>query len=92
MISDVVTTGTVDSAVLKRIRRLLSTPVGTVPFDRAFGVDLSSIDSAPAALEGAVMVAYSRAMLEYFPDYTISDISFAVDCNQITPTVVISSV
>ena len=91
MISDVVTAGTVDTATLKRIRRLLSTPAGSVAFDRNFGVDLASLDNAPAALEGALLVEYSRKMLEYYPDYIISDISFAVDCNKIIPTVVIAN-
>ena len=89
--NDVVTLGTIDTAILKRIHRLLSTPVGAVPFDRNFGVDLSSIDNTPTAIEGALMVEYSRKMLEYFPDYTISDISFAVNDSQITPTVVITN-
>lgn len=88
----VVVTGSIDSATQKRISRLLSTPAGSVPFDRAFGVDTSFIDDAPAALEGAMMVAFSRAILEYYPAYTISDISFVVDGSQITPTVVITDV
>lgn len=91
MISDVEMTGSIDTATLNRIHCLLTTPVGSVPFDRNFGVDLSALDNIPAALEGAIMVEYSRKMLEYFPEYTISNISFAVDCNTITPTVVITS-
>jgi hypothetical protein len=89
-VDNVTVSGTADAATLKRIRRLLSTPAGTVPFDRAFGVDTSSIDSIPTAIEGGIMVAYSRAMLDCFPDYSISDISFEVDGDKITPTVVIA--
>jgi phage baseplate assembly protein W len=57
----VIVTGSIDSATSKRISRLFTTPVGSVPFDRNFGVDLSSLDNVPAALEGALMVEQQNA-------------------------------
>lgn len=89
--SDVIITGTVDQTVIKRIHRLFSTPVGSIPFNREFGVDLTVLDNAPAAVEGALMVEYSRKMLKFFPDYIISRIDFKKENNQITPMVVISN-
>lgn len=89
--SDVIVTGTVDQTVIKQIRRLFSTPVGSVPFNRAFGVDMTVLDNAPAAVEGALMVEYSRKMLKFFPDYIISSIDFKKENNKITPMVVISN-
>lgn len=84
-----VTTGDIDPAVLRRISRVLSTIKGTVPFDRNSGVDLNSIDSVQDAVGGLLMVEYCRCMLQHFPDYKITDISFQVDGGKVTPTVVI---
>lgn len=83
-------TGQIPDADKKRIERLFSTPMGSIPWDRSFGVDTSGIDGTPAAMEGALLVAYAQALLEWFPAYTIENLTFAVDCNKISPKVVIT--
>jgi hypothetical protein len=92
-IGSVTTTGSIDSATRARIKRLLSTAAGTVPFDREFGVDITFIDNTTSAMEGALLVAYTRALKKYFSEYKIASISFTVDnkANTITPTVVIEN-
>jgi hypothetical protein len=85
----VIVSGIIDQTDLNCIERLFSTPVGTVPFDRNFGVDTSILDDVPAATEGALLIEYSTKLDVYFPQYQISDISFSVDGNTVTPKVVI---
>lgn len=89
--NDPIVSGSAPAQDLKRIARLFSTVAGTVAFDRNFGVDTSGIDGTPAAMEGALLVEYERKLLQYFPAYTIENIDFAVDCNIITPKVVIGN-
>jgi hypothetical protein len=84
-----ITTGDIDPTALRRINRALSIVKGTVPLDRNLGVDLDSIDNVQDAVGGLLMVEYCRCMLQYFPDYEITDISFEVDGGKVTPTVVI---
>ncbi len=82
-------TGNIGSQILHRISRLLSTEKGTVPFDRKFGVDFSAVENVHDAVSGQLMVEYCRSMLQYFPDYKITDISFRTDGGKVMPTVVI---
>lgn len=81
--------GNIPDADKKRIERLFSTPLGSIPWDRGFGVDTSGIDETPAAAEGALLVSYTQALMDWFPAYTIESLTFAVGCNKITPQVVI---
>lgn len=90
MINTVIVTGNVDAVTMARVRNLFNTAEGEVPFDRKFGIDSSSLDSAPAVMEGALMVEYEAKLLEYFPQIKIGSISFDVSGNEITPKVVIA--
>lgn len=91
MINTVIVSGDVDAATIKRVSNLFNTMEGAVPFDRKFGIDSSSLDSVPAATEGALMVEYEAKLLDYFPQVKISSISFNVRGNEITPKVVIAN-
>jgi len=84
--------GNVTPAMIAGVYRLLNTPAGSVPFDRNFGVDTASIDNTPAAIEGALLVEYTRKIKMYFPTITITDITFLITNNVITPKVVINYV
>ena len=83
-------TGNVDAATIRRVYRLLSTPAGSVPFDRTFGVDPSSIDNVPRAVEGALMVEYVKKVKMYYPNLKIDSLSFKYQDTSIIPSVVIN--
>jgi phage baseplate assembly protein W len=90
--SDISISGDVDQSVMKRVYRLLTTPAGSIPWDRNFGIDPSVLDNTPAATEGALLVQYTQKLKSYFPTLKISKISFSYDGNKIMPQVVISNV
>lgn len=76
-IGTAVIAGTIDGETRSRVLRLFSTPAGTVPFDRNFGIDLSLLDNPKAVLEGALCVEYARKLKAYFPDLYIADLTFS---------------
>ena len=84
--------GDVDQSTINRVYRLLTTPAGSIPFDRNFGIDLSVLDNTPAALEGALLIEYTKKMKTYFPSLVISQITFTATNDSIAPKVVINYV
>lgn len=83
-------TGNVDPATARRVYRLLTTPAGSVPFDRLFGIDTSSIDNVPRAVEGALLVEYVKKLKKYYPALTITKLAFSYQGASIIPEVVIA--
>lgn len=82
--------GNVDAATIRRVYRLLTTPAGSVPFDRLFGIDTSIIDNTPRATEGALLVEYAKKLKMYYPALVISSLSFSHQGEAIIPQVVIN--
>lgn len=87
--SEINVTGSLDSSILNRVRRLFTTPSNSLPYDRDFGVDMSVLDQPKAASEGALLAEYTLKLKEYFPDLKISQITFEVSGQILIPTVVI---
>lgn len=77
-------------AVLQNIAVILSTPMGTVPLYRDFGLDWSFLDK-PTPVAKALMVAPVReAIQRWEPRATVLDVSFSEDPAQpgiLIPTV-----
>lgn len=88
--NDVIITGNVDQALISRVWRLLTTPVGSVPFDRNFGIDPSILDNSPAAVEGALLVEYTKKLRMYYPAVKITQLTFSVQGAVTFPKVVIA--
>lgn len=88
--SDVTVTSNIDAQTARRITRLFCTPAGSIPFDRAFGVDPDVLDDAPSALEGALLVEYASKLRRYFPGLYVKDLTFSSVGNSVTPRVVIA--
>jgi hypothetical protein len=84
--------GDVDAAVLNRGYRLFTPPAGTLPFDRNFGIDMTALDDTPAAMEGALLVEYTKKLKAYFPTLKISSLTFLASNSTISPKVVIAYV
>lgn len=90
-ISDAIINGNIDQATRNRVYRLFTTPAGSVPFDRNFGIDLSVLDDTPAAVEGTLLVEYTQKLMMYFPELTISQLTFSFKGSSIIPEVVIAN-
>ena len=66
-------------SVLQNIAVILSTPKGTVPLYREFGLDWTMLDK-PAPVARVLMVAEVREAIERWePRATVTDISFSED-------------
>ena len=78
------------NAVLQNIAVILSTPMGTVPLYRDFGLDWSFLDK-PTPVAKVLMVALVReAIQRWEPRATVLDVSFSEDPAQpgvLNPTV-----
>ena len=67
------------NAVLQNIAVILSTPMGTVPLYRDFGLDWSFLDK-PTPVAKVLMVAPVReAIQRWEPRATVLDVSFSED-------------
>lgn len=83
-------TGNVDDATIRRVYRLLTTTAGSVPFDRLFGIDSSSLDNVPSAVEGALLVEYIKKVKMYYPTLKIDSLTFLYQGTAVVPQVVIN--
>lgn len=78
------------SSVLQNIAIILSTPMGTVPLYRDFGLDWSFLDK-PTPVAKVLMVApVQEAIRKWEPRATVLDVSFSEDPAQ--PGVLIPTV
>jgi hypothetical protein len=77
---------------INRVNRLFSTPAGSIPWDRSFGISTAVLDNTPSAVQGALLVEYIKKLKLYFPTLKISSISFSYSDNgsMIVPKVVIA--
>jgi len=66
-------TGNVPVDVLNRLKILFGTPKGSVPLDRAFGLDHSFVDLPMNVARLKIIEAGVTAMRRYEPDYAIKD-------------------
>ncbi len=78
------------NAVLQNIAVIISTPIGTIPLYRDFGLDWSFLDK-PTPVANVLMVAPVReAVQRWEPRATVLDVSFSEDPAQ--PGVLIPTV
>ncbi|WP_088227780.1 hypothetical protein [Desulfosporosinus sp. FKB] len=82
-----------DSEILRNLKVIYTTPQGTVPFDRAFGIDISILDEPLNIAKGKLTVAYINQAKQYEPRVKVKEVSFAIDSENgtITPKVVVES-
>lgn len=90
-ISAPVVSGNIDQATMMRLTRLLRSPAGMLPWDRDWGIDTVVLDNPPAAVEGLLLVEYTRKIRMYFPGLTVQSISFEYQGSKVIPKVVIAS-
>lgn len=69
----------VDDDTLNRINLLLSTPKGTMPNDREYGIDISFLDNPINVSEGLFVIEASYALEKYEKTITVDSVEFIVN-------------
>lgn len=65
--------------IFQNVRTILSTPKGSVPLGREFGIDLSYLDSPTPVAEAKLTTEIIAAVKRYEPRVSITAISFTGD-------------
>jgi len=60
-----------------RLTTLFSTPEGTCPGDREFGIDISVLDLPPDIVENTLMVELMEKLERYEPSVELTDLKLA---------------
>lgn len=65
------------AAAIRRLEKLFTTPKGTMPMARNYGIDFSEIiDLPPPVAKNTYVVAAAEAIDEYEPEFDIDGIDF----------------
>jgi phage baseplate assembly protein W len=79
--------------VIQNVKTIITTPAGTVPFDRDFGIDWSILDLPIQDAKARLTVEYIEKIKKYEPRASIKSVSFVVnEQGQLIPKVVIDIV
>lgn len=65
--------------ILQNIRTILSTPIHSVPLDRAFGIDVACIDMPLPVAKANIGQKIVKAIRQYEPRAEITKISWEAD-------------
>ncbi len=69
------------SEISNTLKTIFTTPQGTVPFDRNFGVDMSILDEPVNLAQGKLIVEFARKVQLYEPRVKIKEVNFVTDDN-----------
>lgn len=88
-IADIGATG--NSEILRNLKIIYTTPQGTVPFDRGFGIDVSILDEPMNIAKGKLTVELINQTKKYEPRAIVKQVTFDIDIDnsKITPKVVV---
>lgn len=67
--------------ILQNIRTILATPVGSVPLDRDFGVDMSFIDRPLPKAQAEIASGIVSAIRTYEPRVSVKAITWTADAD-----------
>jgi phage baseplate assembly protein W len=85
--------GSDNAEILRNIKMLLTTPAGTVVFDREFGIDYSILDMPVDAARAKIITEYIYKIEKYEPRAKVKEISFQQNASgEFIPKVVIELV
>ena len=65
--------------IVRNIRTILSTPVGTCPLYRDFGVDVSPVDYPIDVAQSMIAVGIIEAVARYEPRVRVTEVNFEPD-------------
>jgi phage baseplate assembly protein W len=69
------------SEIAENINNIISTPEGTVPFDRKFGIDVSLLDEPVNLAQGLITVEIIRKVQLYESRVNVKEVTFITDDN-----------
>ncbi len=85
-----ISTDSKNEEVIRNIHMILTTPRGTVPFDREFGIDWSVLDLPLTIAKGRLSVDYTEKIKRYEPRAKVRQITYlSGELGQLIPKVVI---
>lgn len=78
--------------IIRNLKVIYTTPAGTVPFDREFGIDMGIQDEPLNIAQGKLTVEYINKAKRYEPRASVKEVTFDIDHvnGKITPKVVVS--
>jgi phage baseplate assembly protein W len=62
--------------VIRNVKTILTTPKGTVAFDREFGIDWSILDQPMARAKGLLTAEYVKQVRKYEPRVKVTEVLF----------------
>lgn len=83
-----------NSEIIQNIKVILTTPAGTVPFDRDFGIDMEILDAPVALAKAKLTVEYIKKVKKYESRAKVEKVTFTNDVfnGYLVPKVVIGLV
>jgi len=81
-----------DEEIYQNIKVIITTAVGTVPFDRDFGIDYSMIDSPTEIAKGFLTVEIIEKVRKYEPRADVKEVLFNVIDEKIIPRIILNLV
>lgn len=82
-----------NAEIYQNLKILYTTPVGTVPYDRNFGINTEYLDAPLPLAQGRLIVEYTEKTKVYEPRATVKEVNFEMDSEngKLIPKVVIDS-
>ncbi|KZL88722.1 hypothetical protein [Clostridium magnum] len=80
-LDNVIIIGTKSSEIVENVKNIITTPQGTVPFDRNFGIDPSILDEPINLVPGKLLVELVKKVQLYEPRVKVKEITFTLDAN-----------
>ncbi|OPJ63678.1 GPW/gp25 family protein [Clostridium chromiireducens] len=65
--------------IAETLKNIFSTPQGTVPFDRNFGIDIGILDESINLAQGKLTVEFARKVQQYEPRVKVKEVTFITD-------------
>lgn len=78
-LDNTVITGTTSNEIIQNINNIITTPQGTVPLDRNFGIDISILDEAINLVPGKLTVELVKKIQLYEPRVKVKEVTFTAD-------------
>lgn len=76
--------------IYQNLQILYTTPAGTVPFDREFGINYDLLDNPTPIAQGRLIVEYIEKTRKYEPRVSVKEVNFETnEDGSIIPKVVI---
>lgn len=67
--------------IIDNLKTIFTTPQGTVPFDRNFGIDISILDEPMNLAQTKLTVEFIRKVQVYEPRVKVREVTFILDEN-----------